>query len=221
MLRFFGRLIVLKPLVILNLMQLCLAHDLFLIFKFLLGPLYNYLNVLVFNFHLSFFVSFLQISINLLNFHHLLKDEVSVLCWFKSSACIALLRFARWLFGFIRHALGPNSTSKELWWLLRSAWVAKLNSLGILIAVWDRRITISILVLLVFIKKLILLDVTCWCQYIVVSEHPLVLEEIIFGLLLVVWCLIWDLLFLRSLNHDMFLVQVKKMDFVKFIDSLC
>jgi hypothetical protein len=137
-----------------------------------------------------------------------LKDEVSVLCWFESSTCIALLRFARWLFGFIRHALGSNSTSKELWWLLRSAWVAKLNSLRILIGVWNRRITMSILVLLVFINKLILLDVTCRSQYIVVSKHRLVLKEIVFSLLLVVWCLIWDLLFLRSLCHDMFLVQV-------------
>ena len=62
-----------------------LIVNLLFFLNFLLSPLYNLFDVLVLNFHLPFLVLFIKVSVNFLDFHHLLEDEIAVLGRFELS----------------------------------------------------------------------------------------------------------------------------------------
>lgn len=60
-----------------------LVVNLLFLLDFLFSPLYDLFDVLVLDFHEPFLVLFVEISINFLNFHHLLEDKVAVLGRFE------------------------------------------------------------------------------------------------------------------------------------------
>jgi hypothetical protein len=68
-----------------------LVVNLLFLLDFLFSPLYDLFDVLVLDFHEPFLVLFVEISINFLNFHHLLEDKVAVLGRFEPGRLVWLL----------------------------------------------------------------------------------------------------------------------------------